>query len=429
MIPFSSSLLDILFLLSVAVIWMMIVYQLILTLMGFFYRRLSLKEEEQLRKHVIDLPGISVLIPMRNEELVIEGTLSSVLSLDYPSEKLEVIVINDGSTDRTEDIVRRIADRDSRVKVLSLPVTQVGRGKSRALNEGLKMASHGFIAVYDADNNPEPLCLKHLIRQLLADSKLAAVIGKFRTKNKYRNWLTRFVSIETLAFQWIVQAGRYKTFKIAILPGTNFIIRRSVLEECGGWDEKAITEDSELSVRIYQKGYRIKFVPYATTWEQEPERLRVWVRQRTRWVRGNFYVMRKFLRQSLGFKNKIVAMELQYLFLLYYLFLVAIVLSHVFFLLSAVGIIALQVPGPYFAVWAMALALFFLEVSLSISYERDARLSDLVYIALMYFTYCQAWIYVVFRALILDYVKKEGSVWDKTERFGEVPVLKQRERG
>ena len=69
-----------------------------------------------------------------------------------------------------------------------------------------------------------------------------------------------------------------------------------VLDRIGGWDEEALTEDSEMSLRIYAAGWYIKFVPYSVTWEQEPERFSVWVKQRTRWVRGNNYVIAKFLR-------------------------------------------------------------------------------------------------------------------------------------
>ena len=88
----------------------------------------------------------------------------------------------------------------------------------------------------------------------------------------------------------------------------------------------AVTEDSELSVRIYQKGWRLKFVPSAVTWEQEPEKIRVWTRQRTRWVRGNNYVIRKFLKDAISMKNRFLSLEFLYLFILYYLFLGAIVI-------------------------------------------------------------------------------------------------------
>ena len=218
-----------------------------------------------------------------------------------------------------------------------------------------------------------------------------------------------------------MQAGRFHLSNVAILPGTNYVIKKSVLEKCGGWDEKAITEDSELSVRIYQRGFKIKFVPLSVTWEQEPEKLSVWIRQRTRWVRGNNYVLRKFAPEAFRFKSKFLVMEFVYLFALYYLFLAAIVLSHSLFVLSAFGVVALNVPGPYFGVWISAYLLFIMEIVVVLSYEDEDSLKNIAYTFLMYFTYCQLWLYVVFKSLALDFRRHKVGVWDKTERF-EVKV-------
>ncbi|MFH1943870.1 MAG: glycosyltransferase family 2 protein, partial [bacterium] len=299
--------------------------------------------------------------------IVIRNTLEKILAMDYPREKMEVIVINDGSTDRTAEVVEEVRSKDDRVRLLNLSEAEVGRGKSHALNMGFRETKHGLIAVYDADNNPEPQSLRILVAHLIADSKLAAVIGKFRTLNRKRNLLTRFINVETLGFQWILQAGRYHAFGVAILPGTNCVIRKDVLLDCGGWDEAAITEDAELSVRLYQKGWKIQFVPMAVTWEQEPEKLSVWTRQRTRWVRGNNYVIRKFVKQALSLKNRFLFMEFLYLFVLYHLFLGAIVISHLLFLLCGLGILSVPVPGPYTAVWLSAFLMYLLEIILILS--------------------------------------------------------------
>jgi cellulose synthase/poly-beta-1,6-N-acetylglucosamine synthase-like glycosyltransferase len=82
------------------------------------------------------------------------------------------------------------------------------------------------------------------------------------------NLLTRFINIETLSFQWLVQAGRCFYFKLTTIPGTNFVIKRSLLEQLGGWNTQALTEDTELTIRIYEKGYHISWVPEAVTWDR-----------------------------------------------------------------------------------------------------------------------------------------------------------------
>lgn len=414
--PFTSIAVDILFLGAVTIIWGMILYQLVLTIYGYRYRYETERAFLDSGHSEQSMPGISILVPARNEALVIERTLERLLAMDYPSGRIELIVINDGSTDETGTILDRAAAKDSRIHPLHLPGTETGHGKASALNRGLKEARYPMIAVYDADNRPEPDSLKKLTLRLMSDRKLGAVLGKFRTLNRGRNLLTRLINVETLGFQWIVQAGRYRAFGVSILPGTNCLIRREVLEALGGWDESAITEDSELSVRIYRAGWKIGFVPGAVTWEQEPETLKAWIRQRTRWVRGNNYVIRKFGREALGLKSRMVSFEFIYLFILYYVFLGAIVTSHLLFILSGLGLLQITVPGPYTAVWVSAFFLFLLELVLILSYEEEDSMKNIGAAALMYFTYCQLWIYVVFRGMILDVSRRRMGIWDKTDR-------------
>ncbi len=409
--------LSIIFLLSVILIWFMIAYQLVLTLAGFFHYRSSLKEKRAIDAQQFDYPKVSILIPARNEEKVIARTLDAMLKLDYPHDKLDVLVIDDGSSDATKRIIQSYGARDGRVRLFEIPAGESGQGKSRALNLGLRLTDAEFIAIYDADNTPAPSALRYLIAQLLVDPSLGAVLGKFRTVNKSRNLLTRFINIETLSFQSMLQAGRWKMFKVATLPGTNFVIRKSLLTKLGGWDDQAITEDSELSIRVYMEGFRIKFIPYSVTYEQEPESWKVWIRQRTRWVRGNNYVATKFLKRLRTFENKFLAFELLYLLSLYYVFLVAIVSSDLLFLIGLFGGIVIILPGPYTAVWALALFLFILEILLALSYDEEDSPRNIVLTILMYFTYCQFWIYIVGKALYLDYIKKEKRTWEKTIRF------------
>lgn len=415
--PFDSPIFDFLFLISVTFIWLMIIYQLVLTFAGNRYRRKISIEHQIIMIEDPELPPVSVIIPARDEAVVIEKTIQRILNLDYPREALELIIVNDGSSDDTALLVEKAAQNDQRIKLINLPFAETGHGKAHVLNIGLENASHEIIAVYDADNQPEAQALRIMVPHLLSDNSIAAVIGKFRTMNRLRNWLTRWINIETVAFQWILQAGRYYLSELSILPGTNYVIKKSVLQACGGWDDKAITEDSELSVRIYQEGYKIKFVPLAITWEQEPEKLTVWLRQRTRWVRGNNYVLRKNWREIYRSKSKFLVLEFVYLFALYYIFLGAIFVSLLLFLLGATDVITLTIPGPYTGVWISAFFLFVLEIIVVLSYENEDSLLNIFLTTLMYFTYCQLWLFVVFKALILDVRRHRTGIWDKTERF------------
>jgi cellulose synthase/poly-beta-1,6-N-acetylglucosamine synthase-like glycosyltransferase len=408
---------DYLFVFSVIIIWFMLGYQFILFLMGYLYGFRAERQRRALENQSLELPRISLMIPAHNESMVITQTLEALLKLNYPDDHLEILVINDGSTDDTAEQVEAIAARDSRVRLFNVPSEFAARGKSAALNRALPQCRHEIIGIFDADNLPERDSVIHLARQLVADPSLGAVIGKFRCINKKKNLLTRFINLESLAFQWIVQAGRWHMLRMSTLPGTNYLIRRSLLDEVGGWDEQALTEDAEMSIRIYQAGHLIKFVPYAVTWEQEPETLRVWFKQRTRWARGNNYVLEKYFMQVFRIKPRVVGLELFYAMAVYYVFFVAILLSDLLFVLSCVNLVLIPVPGPYKEVWLFAYFLFILEIVIALSREKEDSPLNIVLIALSYFTYCQLWIFVVLKAAYDDFILKREHIWVKTQRF------------
>ena len=408
---------DYLFVFSVIVIWFMLGYQFILFLLGYLYGFRAVRQRKNLETMSIDLPAISLMVPAHNESIVITETLEALLRLDYPGDKLEILVVNDGSTDDTAEKVAAVAARDSRVRLYSIPREFAARGKSAALNRGLAECRHPVIGIFDADNVPEPDSVLHLARQLVTNPSLGAVIGKFRCINRKKNLLTRFINLESLAFQWIVQAGRWRLLRMSTLPGTNYLIRRSLLEDLGGWDEQALTEDCEMSIRIYKAGYLIKFVPYAVTWEQEPETLKVWFKQRVRWARGNNYVLEKYFTQVFHIRPRVVGIELFYSMAVYYIFFTAIVLSDILFVASVAGLIAILVPGPYSEVWLFAFLLFVLELVIALSREKEDSPLNILLLAVSYFTYCQLWIPVVLKGAWDDFVLRREHVWVKTQRF------------
>jgi cellulose synthase/poly-beta-1,6-N-acetylglucosamine synthase-like glycosyltransferase len=374
-------------------------------------------------KELKEFPSVSILIPAHNEEKVIGKTVMSMLSLNYPEDKLEVIVINDNSSDNTGKILEEIKKTygKGRLKVITTDKITGGKGKSNALNIGYKNSRGEFIAVYDADNTPEKLALRYLVYAITNSRELGAVIGKFRTRNKSKNLLTRFINIETLSFQWMAQAGRWQLFRLCTIPGTNFIIRKSIVEALGGWDIHAIAEDTEISFRIYKMGYRIGFMPLAVTWEQEPEKLRVWFKQRTRWAKGNVYVLVKYIRNIFREKTKSVLFDLYYFFSVYFFFLSSVIISDIIFILGLFTNIKIGLSSNYLLLWILAYILFILEVSITLTMEKgESNYKNILIVALMYFTYCQLWMVVAIKGIILyfkDVLLKKETKWYKTERF------------
>lgn len=116
------------FVVAVILIWFMIAYQLILTAAGYFHYQRSRKEKKIIDSASFDFPKVSILIPAHNEEKVISRTITSMLEFDYPHNRLEVIIINDGSSDGTEEIVSKIATSDPRVRLMNVPPGEGGRG-------------------------------------------------------------------------------------------------------------------------------------------------------------------------------------------------------------------------------------------------------------------------------------------------------------
>jgi cellulose synthase/poly-beta-1,6-N-acetylglucosamine synthase-like glycosyltransferase len=410
---------NLLFYFSLFFIWFMLLYHMFLMYGGHSH---YLKTMKNLRwEKLSHYPMVSVLIPAHNEEIVIEATLQAMVHLEYPKDKLEIIVINDKSSDRTGEIAKCFSEQFPFVRVVQTDPLFAGKGKSAALNYGLMHSNGEVIVVYDADNTPEPKALHYLVAGLQADQKAGAVVGKFRVLNANKNLLTRFINIETVTFQWLAQGGRWFWFKLSTIPGTNFAIRRDILEKIGGWDEKALSEDTELSFRVYNQGYHIRFFPAAVTWEQEPETWRVWWKQRTRWARGNQYVIAKYLFGVSGLKNKRVVLDLFYFLFTYLLFLVGVLVSDILFVASLFSDVQITVSTATTALFILAFLLYLSEVSLTLSIETgQLTLKNFLMIIFMYFTYSQIWLLLVLNSLILEIIRvilKKESKWYKTQRY------------
>ena len=414
---------DALSLYAIISIWLLMIMNAVLSIGGFIY---YMKVEKQGRgKPLEEYPTVSILVPAYNEALVIVRTVRALLNMEYPVDRYEVIVINDNSTDDTaeklEELQREFPDR--RLVVISTGPEVGGKGKSNALNIGFSVSTGEVIAIYDADNTPESDALAILVENLMEDDKIGAVIGKFRTRNRNASLLSRFVNIETLAYQCMNQAGRYFFFKLCTIPGTNYVIRRKLIEEIGGWDTKALSEDTEISFRLYRMGYYIKQMPLAVTWEQEPHLLSVWFRQRTRWAKGNIYVLVKNMRYIFDPTAGPMRLDVIYYLIVYILMLSSLVISDYIFISGILGLVHVTLGGFSTLLWGMAILVFVFNMMLTLSTEKNEfTLNSALLVLLMLFTYAKLWVFVVLKALWLsfeDQVFHKEVKWDKTVRYEE----------
>ncbi|MDW8040535.1 MAG: glycosyltransferase family 2 protein [Nitrososphaerota archaeon] len=231
-------------------------------------------------------PTVSVLIPARNEERVIGRLLQRMTELTYPKDRLQVIVIDDASKDDTGKIAEQYSKAYNYVSVIHRGEHEGGRGKASALNAGLKHATGEIVLCFDADYYPQRDIVEKLAKEFI-DPKVGAVQGRVVVLNEPQNIVTRLVSLERIGGYRVDQEARDRLGLITQFGGTVGGFRRKLLEELGGWDERMLAEDTDLTFRVYLAGYKVKYVLDAECYEEAVENWRAYWRQRYRWAKGH----------------------------------------------------------------------------------------------------------------------------------------------
>jgi cellulose synthase/poly-beta-1,6-N-acetylglucosamine synthase-like glycosyltransferase len=239
-----------------------------------------------------DWPRVSVLIPMHNEEAVASTVLDAVLRADYPRDRLEIIPIDDGSTDRTPEILAGYQQRDPRVRPLRR-ADDAPRGKQHGLNDGLAVAQGEIVVVYDADYVPPRGQIRELVAAFL-DPRVGAVMGRVVPVNADRNLLTRILDLERAGGYQVDQQARYNLGLVPQYGGTVGAFRADLVRALGGFDPQVLAEDTELTFRLVTRGWRVAYANHAECYEEAPERWRVRARQIRRWSRGHNQVLFRY---------------------------------------------------------------------------------------------------------------------------------------
>lgn len=240
-----------------------------------FYLSLYMEGERSNKNKLTKKPMVSILIPAYNEEKTLYKCISSTLNLDYPKDKLEVIVINDGSTDRTREIAESFG---SKIKLIN----QKNQGKARAMNNGLKICSGEFVACLDADSFVNEDTLKKMLSHF--NSKITAVTPLLKVHNP-RTLLQKIQSVEYIIYIFIKKCMN-KINAIFVTPGPFTIYRTEVIKSLGGFDEKSIVEDQEIAYRLQKNQYKIKQSSGGEVYTESPANLKEFYKQRSRWARG-----------------------------------------------------------------------------------------------------------------------------------------------
>ena len=246
--------------------------------------------------HAAELPRVLVQLPVYNEPLVVERALTAAAALDWPADRLTIQLLDD-STDITTDIAIHAV---ARLRRAGLDVVHVRRDdrsgfKAGALAAGMALCDAPYVAVFDADFVPPPGWLRQAMASMLANPRAAFVQTRIEWGNGESNWLTRaqrLMQDAHFAVEQDVRARRGVPFQF---NGTGGIWRRAAIEEAGGWSHDTLSEDLDLVLRTYLKGWTGVFLMEPHVVGELPQKIGDFGAQQNRWSKGFVQVARKLL--------------------------------------------------------------------------------------------------------------------------------------
>ncbi len=265
-------------------------------------------------------PKVSFIVPAYNEEESIEETLNSLLEVEYPKEKKEIIVVNDGSKDRTKEIVEKIMKRHKEIKILN----KENSGKADSINQALKIASGDLIAITDADSYPQKDALLRMIGYFEENEKVAAVTSRVLVKNKNK-FIEKFQGLDYAIIAWSRKMLDYVD-SVYVTNGPLSVYRKKILLEIGGFDAKNLTEDIELTWHLLSLGYKTKMSYSSIVYTTVPSTLKKWIGQRVRWNLGGIQTINKYKKNILRGTNLFGFFVIPYVTLSFLLAILGIIL-------------------------------------------------------------------------------------------------------
>jgi peptidoglycan-N-acetylglucosamine deacetylase len=246
----------------------------------------SRKRKKKVRSRKSFSEEVTVLVPAYNEEKVIEKTIRSILRSDYPN--FEVVVVDDGSSDRTVEIVREKFAGDERVRIFPMGVNG---GKSAALNFALGNIENEIVVTLDADTIFAKNTISKLVQRLV-DGNVAAVAGNAKVGNRV-NILTRWQALEYITSQNLDKRAFEVLNCITVVPGAVGVWRKSAIFEAGGFSHATLAEDTDLTFGILRQGHRVSYAEDAIAYTEAPQSVVNFVKQRFRWMFGTLQAVWK----------------------------------------------------------------------------------------------------------------------------------------
>lgn len=352
-------------------------------------------------------PLVSVVIPAYNEEKVINKTIRSVLNSDY--RPLEVIIVNDGSTDRTEEVILEEFGDHPAVRVISKP----NSGKTNSINLGYREAAGEIIVSIDADTIIAKDAISLMVRHFV-DEKVAAVSGNVKVGN-VRNLLTTWQHVEYITGFNLERRAFDELNSIPVVPGAIGAWRKSAVAEAGYYKHDTLAEDTDITLTLLRMGYRVRYEEQALAYTEAPEDVRSFIKQRTRWIHGTLQCLWKHRGAIFSGKQKSLGyVTIPNMWLFQYGMQLLSPFTDLLSILSLFTVYATQMLIFYlvFLLFDMAAAFY------AFSLENESP-KPLIWLFLQRFVYRQFMTYVVFKSIY--YALKGVPVgWNKLQRRGNV---------
>ena len=369
-------------------------------------------------------PLVSVLIPCFNEEKVIVSSVARILESNWA--RLEVVVLDDGSTDATADEVERIFGADPRVRLMRFP----NGGKALALNRGLDQVKGDIVVALDADTLFPPSTIGRLARWFV-DPAVGAVAGNALVGNR-RNLITRWQALEYVTAQNLERRALAALGAVTVVPGAVGAWRRSALEALGGYPADTLAEDQDLTMAVQQAGWRVEFDPDARAYTEAPETVDGLLKQRFRWSFGTLQCLWKHRDAMFSRKRPVLGfIALPQIWLFQIILATAAPLVDLAVIWSLISATLAHFFHPVewssdqlvqsLLYWAAFIFVDLSAAALGMALEKRAPWADLPWIPVQRFGYRQLMYYVVVKAVITA-VRGPRVTWGKLERRATAAV-------
>ena len=357
-----------------------------------------------------NIPTLDILVAARDEQNVIARLVERLFNLDYPSEKLKIYIIDDGSVDDTPIILKKLSQKYEKLNIISRSKS-AGGGKSGALNHALKFISGEWVFILDADAQLKNDTLQRVLT-FAQNGSWAAVQLRKSVLNTSKNFLTNCQGIE-MAMDAYFQLGRLYSTGVSELRGNGQLVRKDILLRCGSFNENTVTDDLDLSVRLLLSQSKIGIFWDPPVMEEAVEDVYALFRQRQRWAEGGlqrfFDYGRNLIFSKLTFIQKF---DLTYFFILQYalpiISLVDLIVCLLFF------------KSPIY--WPVSITAFILSATASWlgchkKHEGPALPNNSIVI-ILYLVYLSHWFIIIPLVTLKMSIFPKKIIWKKTTHLG-----------